>query len=147
MDAETGPMQPREDDITGTETHAHVALARPHLVAMWPGGSAVKELPATGSLSVGRSPKCDLCIDHPSVSREHAVFYGSNPVTVEDLGSTNGTSIAGVRIAARARVPIERGQVIAIGAAVIVIRSALESDPAPAPQARIGQRLEGASPP
>ena len=136
-------MQPHEDDITGTDTHAHVALARPHLVIMWPGGSAVKELPPASTLTVGRSRKCDLCIDHPSVSREHAVFYGSNPVTVEDLGSTNGTSIAGVRIGTRTRVPIERGQVIAIGAAVIVIRSALESDPAPGPLPRLGRAENG----
>jgi transcriptional regulator with GAF, ATPase, and Fis domain len=113
---------------------------------MWPGGSAVKELPPASTLTVGRSRKCDLCIDHPSVSREHATFYAGNPVTIEDLGSTNGTSIAGIRIGKRARVPIERGQVIAIGAAVIVIRSALESDPPPAPQNRGGARGENGAP-
>ena len=140
-------MLPHEDDITGTDTHAQVALARPHLVVMWPGGSAVKELPPAATLTVGRSRKCDVCIDHPSVSREHALFFGSNPVTVEDLGSTNGTSIAGVRIAARSRMRIERGQVIAIGAAVIVIRSALDGDSSPAPQPRVGPRGENGGPP
>ena len=129
-------MLPHEDDITGTDTHSHVGLARPHVVAMWPGGSAVKELPPAGKLTVGRSRKCDLCIDHPSVSREHAIFFGSTPVTVEDLASTNGTSIAGVRIASRTRVPIERGQVIAVGAAVLVIRAPIEADSAPVPQQR-----------
>jgi DNA-binding NtrC family response regulator len=131
-------MQPREDDITGTETHTHVALGRPHLVAMWPGGSAVKELPPAGSLSIGRSRRCDVCIDHPSVSREHAVFYGSHPISVEDLGSTNGTSIAGSRIVKNTRVGIERGQVIAIGAAVIVVREALEAEAMPEPARRPG---------
>jgi two-component system, NtrC family, response regulator AtoC len=138
MDAETVPMQPREEDITGTETHAHVALGRPHLVAMWPGGSAVKELPPAGSLSVGRSRRCDICIDHPSVSREHAVFYGSNPVSVEDLGSTNGTSIAGNRIAKGSRVGVDRGQVVAIGAAVLVVRAALENDIPPEAPPHVG---------
>jgi two-component system response regulator AtoC len=132
-------MLPHEDDITGTETHSHVALARPHLVVMWPGGSAVKELLPAGTVTVGRSRKCDLCIDHPSVSREHVVFYGSNPVTIEDTGSTNGTTIAGLRIASKARVPVQRGEVIAIGAAVIVIRAALENDPLPGPQPRLGR--------
>jgi two-component system, NtrC family, response regulator AtoC len=131
-------MQAREDDITGTETHAHVALARPHLVAMWPGGSAVKELPGSGSVSVGRSPRCDLCIDHPSVSREHATFYGSTPVTIEDRSSTNGTTVAGIRIPKGVRVAIERGQVIAIGAAVLVIRAAFENEATPGPSARAG---------
>ena len=140
-------MLPREDDITGTETHAHVALARPHLVAMWPGGSAVKELPTGGTLSIGRSRKCDLCIDHPSVSREHAVFYGSTPVTVEDLESTNGTTIAGTRIPKRTRVAIQRGQVVAIGAAVVVIRATLENDAPPVPQPRAGGRADHHAPP
>ena len=140
-------MLPREDDITGTVTHAHVALARPHLVAMWPGGSAVKELPAAGTLSIGRSRKCDLCIDHPSVSREHAVFYGSNPVTVEDLGSTNGTTIAGTRIPKRTGVAIQRGQVVAIGAAVVVIRASLENDAPAVPQPRTTARADHQAPP
>jgi two-component system response regulator AtoC len=136
-------MLAREDDITGTETHLHVALGRPHLVAMWPGGSAVKELPASGSLSVGRSPKSDIQIDHPSVSRSHAIFYGGNPVTVEDRSSTNGTTIAGVRIAKGARVAIERGQVIAIGAAVLVVRAVIEKDgAAPSPRSVSGTNGE-----
>ncbi|MGH7269792.1 MAG: sigma 54-interacting transcriptional regulator, partial [Polyangiaceae bacterium] len=134
-------MAPREDEVTGTETHAHVVLGRPHLVAMWPGGSAVKELPAAGSLTVGRSSRCDLSIDHSSVSREHAVFYGSNPVAVEDLGSTNGTSVAGMRIAKGARVIIDRGQVIAIGAAVIVVRATVENEIAREPVRRAGPLL------
>jgi two-component system response regulator AtoC len=119
-------MLAREDDITGTDTHSHVALGRPHLVAMWPGGSAVMELPASGSLSVGRSPRSDLRIDHPSVSRAHAVFYGGSPITIEDRSSTNGTTIGGVPVAKGARVAVERGQVIAIGAAVLVIRAVVE---------------------
>jgi two-component system response regulator AtoC len=139
-------MLPREDDITGTETHAHVALARPHLVAMWPGGSAVKELPTGGTLSIGRSRKCDLCIDHPSVSREHAVFYGSTPVTVEDLESTNGTTIAGTRIPKRTRVAIQRGQVVAIGAAVVVIRATLENDAPQVAQPRAPGRADHHAP-
>jgi transcriptional regulator with GAF, ATPase, and Fis domain len=139
-------MLPHEDDITGTDTHAHVALARPHLVVMWPGGSAVKELPPAATITVGRSRKCDLCIDHPSVSREHAVFYGGSPVTVEDTGSTNGTTIAGVRIAGRTRVPVQRGQVIAIGAAVLVIRAALENDVVPVPQPRLSRGDVGGPP-
>jgi two-component system, NtrC family, response regulator AtoC len=130
-------MHPRDEDITGTETHAHVALGRPHLVAMWPGGSAVKELPPMGTVTVGRSRRCDLCIDHPSVSREHAMFYGSNPVSVEDLGSTNGTIVAGLRTAKGVRVAVERGQVIAIGAAVVVVRAALEGV-TPSPQRPAG---------
>ncbi|HLK37256.1 MAG TPA: sigma 54-interacting transcriptional regulator [Polyangiaceae bacterium] len=120
-------MRPSEEDITGTETHAHVLPGHPHVVAMWPGGSIVKELVPGRALVVGRSRKCDLCIDHPSVSREHALVHGTNPATVEDRGSTNGTLVAGVRVPKGGRVSLSRGQLVSIGAAVLVIRSALDA--------------------
>jgi DNA-binding NtrC family response regulator len=126
-------MRPREEDITGTELHRRQVIDAPHLVAMWPGGSAFVELRSRGQLTVGRSRSCDLCIDHPSVSREHAIFHGSNPVTVEDRGSTNGTTVAGVRVPSGARVPVQRGAVVAIGAAVLVIRAAFDDAAPPEP--------------
>ena len=113
-------MRPqRDEDITGTDIHSPPAPGRPHLVAMWPGGSAVHELPPERAVSVGRSKASDLCIDHPSVSRNHATFHGGDPFEVEDHGSTNGTSVAGNRIPVARRVPVLRGQVVTIGAAVL----------------------------
>jgi two-component system response regulator AtoC len=138
-------MRPLEDEITGTETHAQAAFGRPHVVAMWPGGSAVKELVPGQALRVGRSRTCDLCIDHPSVSREHAVFHASSPASVEDRGSTNGTTVAGERIPMGARVPVQRGQVVSLGAAVLVIRGGLESEVAARPaRPPAGARRNGA---
>jgi transcriptional regulator with PAS, ATPase and Fis domain len=118
-------MRRRDDDATGTERHALGALTCPHVAAMWPGGSAVKELPASAKVTVGRAKTCDIVIDHPSVSREHAVFYGGDPAEVEDVGSTNGTLVGGTQVARSVRVAVERGQVVAIGAAVVVVRSVL----------------------
>jgi two-component system, NtrC family, response regulator AtoC len=131
-----------EDDFTGTEPDALAGLARPHLVAMWPGGAAVAELPTGGSVIVGRSRRSALCIDHPSISREHAVFRSnsSGDVSVEDQGSTNGTSVGGVRVQRGQRIPVRGHQVVTLGAAVIVVREALErpaaSIPPPEPDAR-----------
>jgi DNA-binding NtrC family response regulator len=120
-------MQPIvEDDFSGTEPDVRSGLDRPHLVAMWPGGAAVKELPSSGLVSVGRSRKSDLCIDHPSVSRDHAIFHAGSNVTVEDLGSTNGTTVGGVRIVKGAHVEVDRGQVVTVGSAVVVLRSVHE---------------------
>jgi transcriptional regulator with PAS, ATPase and Fis domain len=125
------PHAPRaEDDFTGTEPDALAGLAQPHLVAMWPGGAAVAELPSGGTVTVGRSRRSTLCIDHPSVSRDHAVFRApparGAAVTVEDLGSTNGSSVGGQRVARGQRVAITGHQVVTIGAAVIVVREAFE---------------------
>jgi transcriptional regulator with GAF, ATPase, and Fis domain len=127
-------MRPREDELTGTQKHAFLNPGRPHVVAMWPGGTVAKELPDTGKITVGRSRACDITIDHPSVSREHAVFHGGRPVEVEDLGSTNGTTVGGTRVPKGSRMQVERGQVVVIGAAVLVIHGAAEPLTAPAPR-------------
>jgi two-component system, NtrC family, response regulator AtoC len=46
-------------------------------------------------LIIGRSEECDVRIDHRALSRRHAVVHAGTPATVADLGSTNGTRIAG----------------------------------------------------
>jgi two-component system response regulator AtoC len=125
-------MPTRADELTGTQKHALPAQANPHVVAMWPGGMVAKELPASGRLTVGRSESCDIAIDHASVSREHAVFYGGLPVEIEDLGSTNGTMVGSIRVPRGARMVVERGRVVAIGAAVLVVHGAFEPLPQPA---------------
>jgi len=127
-------MRSREDELTGTQKHAFLNPGRPHVVAMWPGGTVAKELPENGRVTVGRSRTCDITIDHPSVSREHAVFHGGRPIEIEDLGSTNGTAVGGVRVPKGSRVAIERGQVVAIGAAVLVVHGAVDAVVPPTPR-------------
>ena len=53
-----------------------------------------------GATTVGRDPGCDATIDAESVSRRHArIVLAGSVITVEDLGSKNGTTINGVRVA------------------------------------------------
>ncbi len=48
---------------------------------------------------VGSSAEADLLLDHPTVSRRHAkLVTQGDRVSVEDLGSSNGTYIAGLRL-------------------------------------------------
>jgi transcriptional regulator with PAS, ATPase and Fis domain len=65
--------------------------------------------------------KCDLVIDHDSVSREHArVEIGDGGVTLRDLGSKNGTVVAGRRLRAREAVPLAHGVFVELGDAGLV---------------------------
>jgi two-component system response regulator AtoC len=129
-------MRPREDELTGTKQHAALNPGRPHIVAMWPGGTTARELPEGARITVGRSRTCDIVIDHTSVSREHVAVHGGRPVQVEDLGSTNGTAVAGLQIPKETRMPVERGQVVSIGAAVLVVHGAYDMMAPPPPTAR-----------
>ncbi len=49
---------------------------------------------------VGRDPQCDLVIDSPLISREHArLLFTPEGLRLQDLRSTNGTFVNGQRIA------------------------------------------------
>ncbi len=51
---------------------------------------------------IGRGGHCDLVIESPKVSREHATFVrGEDGWWIEDLGSSNGTWFRGERITRR----------------------------------------------
>jgi ABC-type multidrug transport system ATPase subunit/CRP-like cAMP-binding protein len=53
------------------------------------------------SLSIGRDPDNDIVFDSPMVSRHHAVLEcAGDTYRLRDLGSSNGTSVNGVRIQA-----------------------------------------------
>jgi pSer/pThr/pTyr-binding forkhead associated (FHA) protein len=65
------------------------------------------------SLSIGRLSSNDIVIKEKSVSREHAnIARQNNTLTVWDLGSTNGTSVNGVKIQS-AR--LKDGDVVKVG--------------------------------
>ena len=52
-----------------------------------------------GKFMIGRAASCQLSLDDPLVSRNHAVISVSEAgVTVEDLGSRNGVKVNGARV-------------------------------------------------
>ena len=116
----------------------------PRALAFWEGGCVTLGLPDYGRVVVGRSKTCDLQIDHPSVSRTHFALHvakGANDIelSVEDLGSSNGTRINGVRMAERGRLLIAPGDVIELGSAIVVVQRAGASAtmlPPPPPSSR-----------
>ncbi|MCH0560537.1 FHA domain-containing protein [Streptomyces sp. MUM 16J] len=85
-----------------------------------------------GRITVGRSTDADVPLDDPDVSRLHcAVTVGADGrVSVTDLGSTNGTTLNGVRVADRP-VRFPAGAVLRIG------ESALRVTPSGGPGARL----------
>ncbi|MBS4097947.1 MAG: FHA domain-containing protein [Sulfuricella sp.] len=50
------------------------------------------------SVTVGRNPECDIQIDNKVVSGVHLCITLAPELSVEDLGSTNGTMVNGVKI-------------------------------------------------
>lgn len=63
-------------------------------------------------LAIGRVPECDITIDHPLISRRHAMVSWQGGWVVTDEGSTNGLYLDGRRVQS---VPVGRGQQIRLG--------------------------------
>ncbi len=64
------------------------------------GGSSIPTIwLRTASMVIGRGAECDHMLDLPMISTRHArVLRGDGQVMIEDLGSSNGTFVNGVRI-------------------------------------------------
>lgn len=124
-------MRPSTPDLTRAPARSRTAEERPQLIALFPLGTAVHALAPGSKVTVGRDSRCDLVIDHPSVSRMHAAVHGGPPVEVEDLGSTNGTRVDGFRLESSEPSLLERGDVITIGSAILVVTTTAEKESVP----------------
>lgn len=99
-----------------------VQLTAAAALALVAGGQRVEVAPGA-MLRIGRHPTNDLVLDAPSVSRFHAqVVWSDGAPLLEDLGSTNGTFLDGVRLAGRA--PLEAGARLRAGEVPIVVEGA-----------------------
>jgi pSer/pThr/pTyr-binding forkhead associated (FHA) protein len=88
-------------------------------------------------LLLGRAAHADLRLDHPSVSREHAVVRcGGTTWTVTDKGSRNGTQLNGTRIPMYVDCPLRDGDQLEVGGVVVTISLSSEDDANPGDRTR-----------
>jgi len=65
-------------------------------------------------VTIGRSPDCDLSLQDTYLSSRHARFANDEgDLSIEDLGSTNGTYVNQELV--KGRVRLERGDVVQVG--------------------------------
>ena len=95
-----------------------------------------RPLPPRGSVSIGRAEDNDVRIDHPSVSRRHAVLHLGPPLRLEDLGGRNGTFVRDPRERAEdgstltmlqlsgESIELDVGDPITLGSGLVVVRHA-----------------------
>lgn len=74
-------------------TRASVASPSLELVVFLGNETRAYPLPDEGRISVGRAPESDVRIDDASISRRHAIVRIDEELSVEDLGSANGTIV------------------------------------------------------
>lgn len=88
------------------------------------------------TITVGRDPMSDIVLNDPEVSRYHAqLVETTDGYQIQDMGSTNGTYVAGQRISDEP-VLLQPGQDVAFGSGIFLMyevvgdeTGALEDDP------------------
>jgi two-component system, NtrC family, response regulator AtoC len=91
-------------------------------------GGAAQSFPLTDETAVlvGREETCLLRIDHTAVSREHLrIRVEGGAVTVEELGSRNGTKLHGRRLEKAQRTPLNDGDSLELGEVVITLKGSV----------------------
>jgi len=100
------------------------------LVVLDPGDTVLVDgayLPLAGEILVGRGDACDLILDDPFVSTEHAEFAVNAGTTVlTDLGSTNGSRINGEWVTAP--VTLFDGDIVQFGNVRLRYAAAINED-------------------
>ncbi|MEO7328699.1 MAG: FHA domain-containing protein, partial [Minicystis sp.] len=149
----TGPLHqpplpvepPRDPSVVGPPLPA----ARRELTVFAGGAVVTHLLPSGGSVSLGRAEGNDICIDHASVSRRHAVLHLGPPLRIEDLGGTNATLVRATRTPAetgrteevrqvsKQTSEIAPGDCITLGSVLIVVRRAEPAANAISPLGRL----------
>jgi two-component system, NtrC family, response regulator AtoC len=56
-------------------------------------GGVERELPNNGRLVIGRSRSADISVNDGGISRQHAILHVGEALSLEDLGSHNGTRL------------------------------------------------------
>lgn len=60
-----------------------------------------------------RNKNCDYVIDNPLISRKHAIIWNEHgEIYVEDVGSTNGTKVNGMKIPSCEKIKLTTGDIV-----------------------------------
>ena len=102
-----------QDRLRSTAPDIFLEGETPPIALKIPGASLVERAGAV----VGRSPAASaFVINHEQISRQHfRLSLVAQQVMIEDLGSTNGTSVDGLALEPGNQVPVREGSRLALG--------------------------------
>jgi len=113
--AEPRPTPTRGRSIAGS--------GRLCLVVIGEGLDATYPLPTSGKVAIGRATDSDIRIDHPSVSRNHAVLEIGDDLTIVDVGSVNGTRLRDQHLIEGVPQALALGEPVDVGSAMVVVQA------------------------
>jgi DNA-binding NtrC family response regulator len=87
------------------------------------------DLPGSGTVTIGRAESCDVRLNDPQASRSHAHLRVAETLTLEDLGSVNGTRVRDRPVGRGEQVPLHSGDTIVIGSSVLIVHVRARNTP------------------
>jgi two-component system response regulator AtoC len=95
-------------------------------------GPLVRPLEPGDRLTIGRGDEATIVVDDPRVSRVHLEIRVDHDVVVaRDLGSRNGTRLAGRPLAAHEPATLRPGDALELGSLLVVLQSTAPTEPRP----------------
>lgn len=94
-----------------------------HLLVMSRDVFATHPLPASGTLTIGRSAMADIQLQDPLASRRHATLHIGDRIVVEDLTSANGTRVRDALIEPGHSVEVGPGEAIVVGKTCLMVQN------------------------
>jgi len=116
---EAGYVRIRAVSVVPPETASFAPTdeaARGEGVLLVTGGETVLTFPLRrDEVTIGRAPECDVVLPYDALSRRHVRLCLTPTMTVEDLGSRNGTRLRGNLLGHGAAAPLALGETFQIG--------------------------------
>lgn len=96
--ARSAPSEAAGPDEDSGATRVRTAIPK-YLLRGVSGAVFGKVFPVGGPTAIGRAPECDISVQGEEISRRHALVKPTTDgLSVEDLGSSNGTYVNGRRV-------------------------------------------------
>jgi transcriptional regulator with PAS, ATPase and Fis domain len=113
----------RSDRVTGP-LQAIASSARFRLLILGDNAIAgIHVLPETGTVTIGRDPDNVVQIEDDSISRHHAILHvENNRLSIEDAGSSNGTTVRKQPLAPNRRVDLGVNELVTVGHVTLVVQ-------------------------
>ncbi len=118
------PAVARSDRVTGPLQAITSSGARFRLLILGDNAiAAIHVLPEIGAVTIGRDPDNVVQIEDDSISRRHAVLHiECTRLTIEDAGSSNGTTLREQRLVPHEPVALAVNELVTVGHVTLVIQ-------------------------
>ena len=115
------PFNPDEDTQSIKRSRA-IPSGKYQLLVITDGVFSTRNLPTSGTVTLGRGEECSVRIEHPTMSRLHARLTLGDPVTISDCGSRNGVWVGPTCAEVDGALEVHPGDAVQLGGVLVFLQ-------------------------